>query len=392
LLFAFCVPWEYALDIGPPLGNIARIAGLVLLLVGIPAIFQAGHVRKPGSLQWLVLILYSWFCCSTLWTIDRPETVILLRGYFQEMMTVWLVWEFVETPADLRSMMRAYVAGSWILAALTIAALVSSHSADQIRFVSSGQDPNDVARFLDIGFPMAALLLAGESRGWAKLLALGYLPLGLTGVLLTASRSGFVAAIVAVGGCGLLLVLSHPRRLQAGFLALPALIGALWLIVPRVTIGRLATIPEQLTGGDLNQRLNIWAAGWQAFSRAPLLGTGAGTFVGAAGLAHIDTAHNTALSLLVEGGLPALMIGAAIVAVCAQSVIHMRGAARLALGTALLVLIVIAMVATVTESRSTWLLFAIINVAGRLSLDEAEGMSALFSIRPAHQPLAEALP
>ena len=32
LLFAFAIPWEYSLDLGEPLGNVARIAGLLLLL------------------------------------------------------------------------------------------------------------------------------------------------------------------------------------------------------------------------------------------------------------------------------------------------------------------------------------------------------------------------
>ena len=69
-LFAFAIPWEYSLDLGEPLGNVARIAGLVLLLVAIPAVLQAGRVRTPGPLQWMVLALYLWFCCSYFWTID----------------------------------------------------------------------------------------------------------------------------------------------------------------------------------------------------------------------------------------------------------------------------------------------------------------------------------
>ena len=59
--------------------------------------------------------------------------------------------------------MRAWLAGSWVLALLTIAnfALARSCIAEQIRFAAAGQDPNDVARFLDLGFPVAALLLDG---------------------------------------------------------------------------------------------------------------------------------------------------------------------------------------------------------------------------------------
>jgi len=47
LVFVFTIPWEYSLDLGDPLGNVARIAGLVLLLVAIPAVLQAGRLRTP---------------------------------------------------------------------------------------------------------------------------------------------------------------------------------------------------------------------------------------------------------------------------------------------------------------------------------------------------------
>src|SRR5580658_10369729 len=120
LLFAFAIPWEYSLDVGVPLGNIARIVGLVLLLVAIPAVLQVGRLRTPGPMQWLVLALYLWFCCSYFWTIDPLVTLDKMRGYFQEMMIVWLVWEFAESPQDLRGLLQAFVAGSWVLAALTL--------------------------------------------------------------------------------------------------------------------------------------------------------------------------------------------------------------------------------------------------------------------------------
>jgi CDP-diglyceride synthetase len=121
LIFAFAIPWEYSLDLGEPLGNIARIVGLLLLLVAIPAVLQAGRLRTPGVMQWLVLAFYLWFCCTYFWTIEPLATLAKMRGYFQEMMIVWLVWEFAESAGDLRALMRAYVAGSWVLAVLTLA-------------------------------------------------------------------------------------------------------------------------------------------------------------------------------------------------------------------------------------------------------------------------------
>ena len=380
LLFAFAIPWEYSLDLGEPLGNIARIVGLLLLLAAIPAALQSGRLRSLGSMLWLVLALYLWFCCTCFWTIEPGVTFDRMRGFFQEMMVVWLVWEFAESAGDLRALLRATVAGSWVLAVLTLASFATAEAiaSDQVRFSATGQDPNDLARFLDLAFPMAALLVNSESRWPWRLLAAGYLPLGFVAVLLTASRGGFLAAVVALAGSGLLQAYGHPKRLMAGALALPPLAAILWLIVPSGTLGRLATISEQLQHGDLNQRLNIWGAGWHAFVRAPFFGTGAGSFVSAASLAPIDTAHNTALSIAVSGGLVALFIATAIVASAIWSIAQTHGPLKGALATALLVWIVTSLVSTVEESRSTWLLLGMIALAGRLAVEQPEELAACF--------------
>ncbi len=254
----------------------------------------------------------------------------------------------------------------------------SPATAGQVRFAAEGQDPNDVARFLDLGFPMAALLLHADQRRWGKALALGYLPIGLAGVVLTASRGGLLVASLAIVGCGLLLIRTHPRTIVGGLLASPALAAIFWLTVPHATVARIATIPEQLMGGDLNQRFNIWAAGWQAFVRAPLFGSGAGSFVAAAGLARIDTAHDTALSVAVDGGLVALALALAIVVAAARNVFVTRGPARIALATALMVWMATSLSAMVEGNRSTWFLLALIAVASRLAVEAPVAMSLQF--------------
>jgi hypothetical protein len=102
--------------------------------------------------------------------------------------------------------------------------------------------------------------------------------------------------------------------------------------------------------------------------------------VSAAGLGPIDTAHNTALSLLVEGGICALMLAAAIVAVSARSAFATKGALRVALITLLSVWVVSSLVGTVAESRTTWLLLALIALAARVAADEPETMACALSL------------
>jgi O-antigen ligase len=176
-----------------------------------------------------------------------------------------------------------------------------------------------------------------------------------------------------------LLAYGHPKRLLAGALALPPLAALLWWIVPSGSFERLATIGEQLQGGGLNQRWNIWTAGWHAFVKAPVLGTGAGSFVSAAGLAPIDTAHNTALSIAVSGGLVALFLATAIVAVAIWSITQTKGQLRWAMALTFVVWGITSTVATVEENRSTWLLLAMIALAGRLGAEEPEGLAECFS-------------
>jgi O-antigen ligase len=380
VLFAFAIPWEYSLDLGEGLGNIARFAGVVLLLAAVPAVLQSGRLRRPGALQWMVLAFYLWFCCTYFWTIEPMATLEKMRGYFQEMMIVWLVWEFAETPEDLRTLLRAFVAGSWVLALLTLKNFTSAEmiAADQIRFVAEGQDPNDVARFLDLAFPLAALLIHSELRWRWRLLAIGYLPLGLVAVLLTASRGGFMAVTVALTGCALLLAQKHARMVLAATVSLPLVAFGLWLMIPHETIDRLATIPSQLAGGDLNQRWNIWTAGWRAFAQSPMVGSGAGSFVSAARMHPMDTAHNSPLSIAVGGGLCALFLAAGIVALAVRSALQSRGPLRIALCTVLLVWAMTSLVDTVEENRATWLLLAMIALAGGFAETNSQQLEECF--------------
>jgi hypothetical protein len=381
LLFVFTIPWAYSLDLGEPWGNIARILGLLVLLAALPAVLQAGRVRRPGAVPVWVMALFLWNCCTFFWTIAPAETLESLRWSFQRMMVVWLVWELAETPRHLRALLRWSLAGFAVLAVLTLADLRNPQALleGQMRYAAAGQDPNDVAHFLDLGMPLAALLAISEPRRLGRWLALGYLPLALAGVLLTASRGGFLAGMVALLGCAAVLYCRYPRGVRGAALSLPVLLGALALSLPQGIFERLVTIPEQLQGGGLNQRWNIWTAGGEAWRRAPLLGSGAGSFVRAARTPSLDTAHNAALSIAVGGGLCALLLAVGIVAACARSAGRTQGSLRIALVGALAVCLISSLVATVEESRSTWLLVACIALAGRLAAEQPRELAQCFS-------------
>jgi len=380
LLLTFAIPWEYSLDLEGHWGNIARILCLMALATAIAAVLQSGKIRTPGPLLGCVLALYLWICCSYFWSIVPKLTAVKMRGFVQEMVIAWLVWEFTDSPGDLRALMRAFLAGSWTLALLTDASFVMAHmsGSDQIRFVSEGYDPNDAARILVLGLPFAALLFESESKRALRVLALLYFSAGVVAVLLTASRTGFLLVAMALAGCGLVLAGRHLKGVLQSVLALPVVFAVVGLIVPYGTIGRLASIPAQIQGLDLNQRRSIWEAGWRAFRHAPLLGTGAGSFSSASGLNPLDTAHNTVLSILADGGLVALALFVAVVAFTVQATLKARRPMRACMAIALLIWLVASLVATVEENRTTWFLFGLIAAAGQLSSTDPDGVDSIF--------------
>ena len=384
LALAFAIPWEYSLDFGPPYGNVARLIGLITGILTILAILQTRSIRSFDAVHWLVLALFLWSGLTYFWSIDPASTLFHLRGYGQEMSILWMVWELADSNQDLRNLLRAFLAGSFVLAVLTAYALAVVESPDQVRFFPPGQDPNDVARFLVLAVPAAALLVVSESNRLLQFIAACYLPVAGAAVLLTASRGGALAGTIAAAGAVAILSRGSRRRgLAVTGGALVALV-AIWAALPWATIGRLLTIPDQLASGDLNQRLQIWSAGMLAYVEHPLIGTGLASFVQASGLAQEDTAHSTPLALAVEGGLPALGLALGIVVLNFRSTLKLAGPLRLALLTTLAVWAVGATVATVQENRTTWLMFAIVAVAYRLRAEPF--------LQPSHSDTADKAP
>ena len=140
LIFVFTIPWEYSLELGAPFGNVTRFAGILVMLAAIPAILQRGQIRVFSPLHWSIIALFLWFCCTCFWTVDSLASLVQLRGFVQEIMIVWLVWEIAGTPWDLRMILRAWVAGSWVLAILTLA---NFSSPEAIALANIALQPTD---------------------------------------------------------------------------------------------------------------------------------------------------------------------------------------------------------------------------------------------------------
>lgn len=139
----------------------------------------------------------------------------------------------------------------------------------------------------------------------------------LSGILISASRAGFVATLV--GTTIVVALLMRGRwHLRPGLWRF--VVAALALVLVVAVFAGGALIAKSMKGHELGGRIDIWMASLGALRESPWLGWGLGSFADiytvlqpAALTQPNDLAHSTPLEFLVELGIPGALVAFAIV-------------------------------------------------------------------------------
>jgi O-antigen ligase len=138
----------------------------------------------------------------------------------------------------------------------------------------------------------------------------GYLPIGLFAIVLTGSRGGMVAGLMALTIVPFTMTKLSPGRLVAAIFIL-VISGAVAVVyTPDTIIKRLSSTGGQIESGTMGGRTTIWVAGARAFVQRPITGYGSGSFAPAIRpiLGYARVSHNSYLTVLVEQGLVGFLL------------------------------------------------------------------------------------
>jgi O-antigen ligase len=319
LVLIFMVPWEDIVDF-PGLGTLVKFIGLVLVAFWVATVVIRGRFRKPSPFHLAAGLYVLWNAASVFWSVDADQTIDRVVTFAQLLALAFILWDLLTTRAALLAGLEMYILGAYVAVGNTLINYFSGSTFYWERFSAAGTNPDDLGAVLALGIPVAWYLAISESTskkgGLLKLVNYAYIPAAFLGIALSGTRSALIGVLpgMAFGlasltrlrlaaRIGLLLLL-----IAAGFILLP--------LIPQASLQRLGTTGTELTGGDLNGRIEIWRDGLASFAEHPFIGVGSNMFRSVTSVHVVShsvlgrgftgvgkVAHNSFLSVLVEVGL-----------------------------------------------------------------------------------------
>lgn len=399
-LFVFSIPSENGVVI-PGIGSLSRLIGVAAFGMGLVSLFDRGRLRfrAPSMFLLVTLLFVGWGAATYFWSIVPAVTLSRIVTFAQLVVLVWLVHQVARTDRDRDLLMQAFVLGCYLIIAIGVAVFVGS-GGTAFRDVGSF-NANGFAIVSALAIPMAWGLVLRRTFPALQIVNAVYPLAAMAAVVLAASRGGLLTSMVALAIIPLTLGRLRVWQRLLLFAVVTAIAWSAFVWVPQVVpnieqnIARLAEIDDELVGGTLTGRTNIWAGGLEVFASSPLVGVGLGGFNAAVEpiIGRPRSPHNAFLSVAVGAGLVGLLLFVVLFAVLAVGI--MARSERRVEHLILLLALVVGMMPTNSDTdKFAWLILALLASArpvmvGIAAGSKAAGRALLVGARaerPSHDP------
>jgi O-antigen ligase len=299
------------------------IFGLLILLV-LRTIADGALVLKRTALDVPLFLFLASAIASTLFAENQNVAIFGTYSRFDGLLTIltytalfWLTAQALDGPADARGLLRVLLVSGYLVAAIAIVQAVTDtqrYGVAAPAFGTLGQQ-NVLGAFLVMLAPVAYREVI-DAAGWGRrILALNALAMILVCLILTLSRSSWLAAALV-----LLVVLAATRHRLARIALAAAGVAAVGLLVlaGAAAVGLEHSIAARaLTIFDpssWNPRPQIWRDTLHLIASRPLLGYGPDNFglvyprfqADFLGTVQVDKAHAESLQVAATQGLVGL--------------------------------------------------------------------------------------
>jgi putative inorganic carbon (hco3(-)) transporter len=311
--------------------HLARVTGvLVLVAFVLSLVSRRGVLYIPRDLVYVVL-LFGQLCLAMVFSIWRGGSFNVVSGFSKVVLISFVVAFTVRTLTRLRKLLFVQAASMAVLTFVCIWRFRAYGSrSGRLSGVLGGiyDNPNDIAFAMALVFPLCFFFFL-RARSWLSKIfwALVMLEL-LYGVLLTYSRGGLLALLVASVVCVWQFGVKN-RRYYLVFLASFAALGTLLVAVPAHYGERIDTIfnPDTDPTGSAQAREYLLRHSIEVTIENPVFGIGPGNFSIVS--SFWEETHNTYTQLSAEAGLPALIL---FLMLLKRSFFNIRRAKQLMLG------------------------------------------------------------
>jgi O-antigen ligase len=299
-----------------PFESIAIIPGVSVVKFVTLIFFFFGflYIKEKGFKSFMFIRYFLFYTIyvllSPLWSIEIE--ISLIKGFgtvLPTFLVTMLLMNSINTQEQVNGIFKSYAFGSIILAGYSLYKYFTEFRYllyANSRVTVFDQDQNELSFLLIFGVVSILYLLLfvklNKSLTFIYIIAL---PLLIFSILSTGSRTGFIMLIFV----GFIYVVIKMRTSSIIYIAPIIVVSSIYLFfnLPPAISDRLLETSEQIEGGDMTNRGDIWVMGLKGFEMSGkfILGTGYDTFrdVTKTYFNYNTAGHNTYLITFIELGI-----------------------------------------------------------------------------------------
>jgi putative inorganic carbon (hco3(-)) transporter len=289
-------------------GLVLGVAILIFLFLQFPRGVLIVFYNKQGK-------LFLAFVCVMIAGIPfslypRGSFMSVFRDYWS---VVLFFCAFLIVIDSVPRLLTTLLLGSLGAGLYSLFAVMSGSFSGQRLYFGGMFDPNDLAFFALSFLPFNVLFITRDNATWKRLACIFSFLISILLILLTGSRGGFLALLVAF----LMFFFTRTRTLKPSTKALLIVVFAVFAVfnISKIDLSRyqsITSIQDDYNLSDETGRLNIWKIGIRTLLENPLTGVGVSSFGEAVGrdregrglgLVRWQAPHNMFIQVAVETGI-----------------------------------------------------------------------------------------